>query len=93
MANCARVVTHETIADTRPDADLSLASGTSIAFALGHQSMRSDDLLHDLDPGCPALNELCGRVEDQVKASGLRGRTAYQAEVEQLTPLRAPLGK
>jgi hypothetical protein len=51
--------------------------------------MSTNDLLKDLDPDCPALNELCGRVDDQVKASGLRGKAAYAAESEQLTPLLA----
>ena len=51
--------------------------------------MSTDDLLKGLDPECPALNELCGRVEDQVKASGLRGKAGYAAEVEQLKPLLA----
>ncbi len=51
--------------------------------------MSSHDLLAGLDPDCPALNELCGRVEDQVKASGLRGNAAHAAEADQLKPLLA----
>ena len=51
--------------------------------------MSTNDLLRGLDPDCPTLNELCGRVEDQVKASGLRGRAGYTAEMERLKPLLA----
>ena len=51
--------------------------------------MSTNDLLEGLDPDCPALNELCGRVEDQVKASGIRGKAADTAEVEHLKPLLA----
>ena len=51
--------------------------------------MSTNDLLEGLDTYCPALNDLCGRVDDQVKASGLRGKPASAAEEEQLTPLLA----
>ena len=51
--------------------------------------MNTDQLLKGLDPECPDLNELCGRVDDQVKTSGLRGKAANAAEEEQLIPLLA----
>ena len=51
--------------------------------------MNTNELLKGLDPECPALNELCGRVDDQVKASGLRGKAANAAEEERLIPLLA----
>lgn len=38
------------------------------------------DLLEGLNLDCPELNEVCGRVADEVAASGLRGRQAIAAE-------------
>jgi hypothetical protein len=51
--------------------------------------MAADDLLKGLDPNCQALNDICGRVENEVRASGLRGKQALAAERERLRPLLA----
>src|SRR5215831_6830127 len=49
----------------------------------------ASDLLKGLDPKCPVLNEIAGRVEKHVADSGLRGKAAIAAENAEIAPLLA----